>query len=507
MSNNTYRNLPSNKVPSQYFTTTNALAADIKNYPRTTTVADNTAAEDILADSVWRIDAADHQNEGAPAKVVRNLGTAGPILNCTSGSTSVADSNDPKFLDWGGTNYVYLPGVAANIMSTPDATALNITGDIDLRAYIALDDWTPAAGTNVLISKFDNNTVAQRAYELRISDTGALVIGFAVQGGSDNVGITSTVNPTVADGQALWVRATLDVNNGASGYDVKFYTSENGTTWTQLGTTVTTAGAITIRDSTGEGVVLGRRSTGAFGIATGKFYRAQILNGIDGTTVLDIDTSVITSGGATTFTALTGQTVTIERSTSGRKTVAVTTPVWLLGTDDQLLVPGSTTGSRAVDFNNNDSFTVLAVIRQWATPTSNGTYLSKYDVVGGFGYLISRQTTGANNRLVIETPNISIVATSVAAASGSFATIVGIRNTTTNTITSQTNTTAGTAVTDTTNRNLTTVAPLSVGRRGIGVAGSATYQDFEFVAAAVFRRVLSAPEITTLRTYYLDRWK
>jgi hypothetical protein len=501
MSNNTYRNLPSNKVPSQYFTTTNALAADIKNYPRTTTVADNTAAEDILADSVWRIDAQDHQNEGMPAKKVRNLGTAGPILDCTSGSTSVADSNDPKFLDWIGTNYVYLPGVAGNYLTVPDENAFDITGDIDIRVQVALDDWTPAAIAYVL----GKSTAVQYSYVLQVNTSGTLSLLWSPDGGTTVITKTSTVAPTIGNGQPLWIRATLDVDNGASGYDVQFFTSTNGTTWTQLGTTVTTAGTTSIFSGTAE-IRIGRGASGTQ-LMIGKHYRAQILNGIDGTTVLDVDTSVITSGGATSFTAGTGQTVTIERATSGRKTVAVTTPVWLFGTDDQLLVPGSTTGSRAVDFNNNDSFTVLAVIRQWATPTSNGTYLSKYDVVGGFGYLISRQTTGANNRLVIETPNISIVATSVAAASGSFATIVGIRNTTTNTITSQTNTTAGTAVTDTTNRNLTTVAPLSVGRRGIGVAGSATYQDFEFVAAAVFRRVLSAPEITTLQTYYLDRWK
>ena len=94
-----------------------------------------------------------------------------------------------------------------------------------------------------------------------------------------------------------------------------------------------------------------------------RFYRAQVLDGIDGTTVLDVDTSVVTSGSDTSFPALTGQTVTINRSTSGRKAVAVTHPLWLFGTDDYMEVADND----LIDFGASDSFTVLAVVRQWAT--------------------------------------------------------------------------------------------------------------------------------------------
>jgi hypothetical protein len=507
MSNNTYRSLPTERVPDQYFPTTNALAKDTKGLPRTLTVVENTAVEEILVDSVWRIDAEDHQNEGAPAKIVRNLGTAGPILNCTSGSTSVADSNDPTFLNWNGTNYIYTTNTNGNRMTVPDEAALDITGDLEIIVSTAQDSWV-GSGNQYFVLK--GTSAAAQSYSLRITGSGLFLTfqwsadGTTINGASSTVGLSSLPSEFSA-GQLKWIKVTFDVDNGLLGNDVKFYYSNDGVTYTQLGTTVTTLGIASIFAGTGE-LHIGQGGITGASAAQGKYFRAIVKNGINGTTVLDVDTSVITSGGATTFTAVTSQTVTILRSTTGRKSVAVTTPVWLFGTDDQMLVLGSSTGSRAVDFGPNDSFTVLAVIRQWATPTSNGTYLSKYDNAG-FGYLIARQGTGANNRFIIETPNITNVATSVAAASGSFATVVGIRNTTTNTITSQTNTTAGTAVADTTNRNLTTVAPLSVGRRGTGLAGAATYQDFEFVAAAVFRRVLSASEILTLQTYYSGRWK
>jgi hypothetical protein len=76
------------------------------------------------------------------------------------------------------------------------------------------------------------------------------------------------------------VRVTVDVDNGSSGYDVKFWMSDDGVTWAQLGATVTTAGVITLYSGTSVCFV------GSRGLAesiAGKVYRAQIFNGIDGT--------------------------------------------------------------------------------------------------------------------------------------------------------------------------------------------------------------------------------
>lgn len=509
MSNNTYRNLPNKKVPDQYYTTTNGLSADIKNWPRTLTSVDNTAVEDIFADAVWRIDALDHQNEGAPAKIIRNLGSAGPVLNCRSGSTSIADTNDPKFLDWYGINYIYLPGTTDSTMSVDSENAFNITGDLDLRAYVALDDWTPSA-INILISKFDNNTTDERAYELRIDTDGKISIDFAREGGTNSNVRISTAAITIADGQPLWVRATLDVDNGASGHDVKFYTSTDGTNWTQLGDTVTTVNTVTIRNSGTEIVRLGRRSTGNTGITTCKFYRAQIYDGIDGTKVLDVDTSVITSGSATSFTAETGQTVTINRATTGRKTVAVTTPCWLFGTDDQILVPNSTTGSKAIDFGPNDNFTLLVIMRQWNTNATFRGILSKYTGPGaltGPGYIILTSNPSNVLGVTVEDTRDSGFARSYTFTNGNFSLFAGIVNRNTNTLQS-TNSSgivgqAGGLSSISSLGNIINTGQLTVGARGSGNANV----DIEFIAAGIWRRALSQNEVTAIRTYYLDRWK
>lgn len=320
-----------------------------------------------------------------------NYGTAGSLLPTTLGSSTSADSNDPKFLDHTGTNYVYLPGVAVNNMSVPDAAALDITGDLDLRVQVALDDWTPASTQGLLTKR----TTGQFSYSFTVISSGIFRFTYTTDG-STTVILDSTVATGVTDGATKWVRVTFDVDNGASGNDAKFYLSDDGTNWTQLGTTVTSAGTASIFSGTAP-VVLGARFGTGLDDLVGKYFRAQILDGIDGTTVLDVDTSVITTGAATSFTAVTGQTVTINRSTSGRKTVAVTQPTWLFGTDDYmevnnrwlehtgsnyLYLPGvsgnwaSTPDAAVLDITGDIDLRAKVALDDW-TPAAVQTFVSK----------------------------------------------------------------------------------------------------------------------------------
>jgi len=59
------------------------------------------------------------------------------------GSSVGVDTNDPLRLIRTNENYLYLPGTNGNYVSTPDAAPLDITGDIDIRVRISLDDWMP----------------------------------------------------------------------------------------------------------------------------------------------------------------------------------------------------------------------------------------------------------------------------------------------------------------------------------------------------------------------------
>jgi hypothetical protein len=449
------------------------------------------AAEQLLKQAVWWIDSA---HSSASGQSVTNLGWGGTALNAQLGSAGTADSNDPRYLDWDGENYVYLPGVASNFLSVPDEAALDITGDIDIRVRVALDDWTPGA-EGVLLTK-GGTGAANFAYNVRVRTDGTIRFGWSPDG-SAVTNVDSTVATGVADGSVKWVRVTFDADNGASGNDTAFYVSDDGVTWSQLGTTVTTAGVATIHNS--NSVMRFGQATTATGLLAGKFYRAQILNGIGGPPVLDIDCSQIGSGSATSFVALTGQTVTVSRSTSGRKTVAVTHPLWLLGTDDYLEVADND----LIDFGATDSFAVLLVSRMPSYTATQTTIAKRAGTsTAQVGWNLRTGTgTPAQVAYQISDGTAAASAASASLAAGALSVAAMIRDVGTDAVIGYSQGIAA-SVTDTTTGTLANSEVLRVGRS----SGAATaYADMEFIAAAVFRRALTATEVTTLTNYYSAR--
>ena len=448
-------------------------------------------AEQLLKYSVLWLDAA-HSSAGS--QTITNLGWGGSVLDARNGSTSGADSNDALFLDWTGLNYVYLPGVVGNYLSVPDAAALDITGDIDIRVQVAKDVWN-VAGFNNLLAKDD--AASNRSYNLFIN-SGFLALIWTANGSTQLSAQSTLVIPT-ANEQVAWMRATLDVNNGASGRDIKFFTSNDGSTWTQLGTTVTQAGVTSIHSGTAP-VFVGARSDNALHSA-GKFYRAQIYSDLTETNkVLDVDTSVLTSGAATSFTALTGQTVTINRSTAGRKAVAVVSPCWLFGTDDYMEVADND----LIDFGAADSFTVLAVFREWATGVTFGSIVNKRSSPASGWDLGSLNASYKLGSYISDGTNAfhSAVGAGISWSPGSVS-VVAVRadrsvNRWTGFINANPN---STGVDISTVGNTSNATNVRIGQWQTG----GPLMNMELLAVAVFRRALTATEITTLNTYYQSR--
>jgi hypothetical protein len=92
----------------------------------------------------------------------------------------------------------------------------------------------------------------------------------------------------VPDGSVKWIRATLDIDNGAAGNDVKFYTSGDGQTWAQLGTTVTTAGVTSIFGGNAS-LIVGSIFSGSTQNLVGNIQYVEIRRDIDGTVVAALD--------------------------------------------------------------------------------------------------------------------------------------------------------------------------------------------------------------------------
>jgi len=455
-----------------------------------------TFAGDILKDAVFYISADDHQASGSNPKTIRNLGVAGSDLDCRSGSTSAPDSNDPKFLDYQGTPYVYLPGGANNYLSVPYIASFQVT-NLDVDACIALDSWTPASAPTISTS---SNGSPNRRWSFSVGTDGKLNIIYSTDGTALTTR-TSTVATGLGAGEKKWIRATLLADNGSTQNVAKFYLSDDGVTWTQLGSTVTSAGVATVYKSTSAPFSVDVAS----GTMAGKVFRARWRDAIDGNLLVDVDCSYLTSGSATSFVEKSSNaaTVTINRSTSGRKSVAVVAPLWLLGTDDWL----ETRDHPALNFYGNDSFTMMAVVRIWATAVSFGRIVTKGRAGSEIGYILESSNTSLLPRFDTRDSNgNNPISNSLSAqSSGALMTWAGIRDVNSKSIYTQNNTTRSARVADTSTHVNTPVA-LTIGAGRDLTAQTGSFQDMELMSVAIFRRALSSSEIATLNTYMTGKW-
>lgn len=197
------------------------------------------------------------------------------------------------------------PAAGARV-TTPDSANLSITGDIDLRFDADLTAWRSA---NIdLVGKW-TSTAGQKSYQLVLLSTGQFGIYWS-NDGTTELGLNSeAVLPQQSGRMAL--RATLDVNNGASGHTATFYYSDSlAGSWTQLGDPVTVAGTTSIFDSTTVVTVLDTATGSQASVVRGRVYGAQILQGIAGTVRASPDFTAQTHG-ATSFADAQGNTWTL----------------------------------------------------------------------------------------------------------------------------------------------------------------------------------------------------
>ena len=439
-------------------------------------------------DAVFAIDAS---RSSVGETVVVNAGSGGAVLNATLGSTGSADSNDPLLLPWTGTNYLYCPGAATNYASAPDSPALDITGDIEIVVRVAMDDWTPTAD-QVVAGKWQ---VGQYSWHFRVSSTGQFKILVSSDGiGTADLQTTGVPSPALVNGSSYWIRARYTLSNRTLvvGYSLDAGQAEPSV----YDNTVTSAGGASVSVFSGTSILeIGSVEGGSALLLAGKFYRAIVRNGIGGTTVFDANfTTGITSGAQTTFTESSSNaaTVTINRGTAGRKSVAVTRPVWLFGTDDYMEVADNA----LLNMDASQSFTVLAVVRQWATSaglfrpwvskqnstsTTQGWSLAGNSGEQAFTLYTRDASTGSNS-------------TAVTIPVGEAAVVAGVRSGTSH------KTFSGTTVTDATLVARDT-ANAEVLRIGKAITGGQVAEG-ELLAVAVFRRALTATEIATINTYY-----
>jgi hypothetical protein len=431
------------------------------------------AVPPLLLATLWLEAARSTANE----QLAKNWGAGGSALDARYGTTTGTDSTDPILLIHTGTNYLYLPGVASNYAYTNHTSILMVSGDIELLARIAPTSWQPATAASV-ISK-------GTGYQLGLASTG---LTFTVNGTT----VAATVAPSFTAGSIGWVRATRSASTGT----VTFYTAADSnsepSTWTQLGSTVaTTAGTITANTTT---LNVGADPAGTSPM-TGQVYRIIVKAG--STAVFDADmTSGLLAGNQISMIATTGQTVSILRG-SGLRPVAVCRQTWLLADNRHLSIPDDAT----LNASTTSTFTALAVVRQYATPTSSGRYLDKSAASNDTGWSIQSDGTTLGLTTVIDDgPTTASSSSAVALSSGGMSVVGVIIDRANNQMKSFVNSTISSPVSLTGVGSATNALRLTVGASPAVANG----QQFELFAVAVFNRALSVSELTNIASYYSE---
>jgi hypothetical protein len=189
-------------------------------------------------------------------------------------------------------------------VSTTDKAVLDVTGDLDLRIEIDPDQWQLGSAGFALAGKYDT-TGNQRSWAWVVQPSGVMRLYWTTDGATSPLSSGTYADSTVVLPGAgrLALRVTIDVNNGAAGRTVTFYTSDSITgTWTQLGATVVQSGTTSIFSSTSWLTVGGivNQSTQQSSFLTiaaagyvlpfaGRIHRFQMYSGIAGTLVADMN--------------------------------------------------------------------------------------------------------------------------------------------------------------------------------------------------------------------------
>jgi hypothetical protein len=397
------------------------------------------------------------------------------------------DTNDPLLLPHTGENYITFPlDGASNGLSVASSASLDLTGDIEMVFRYTKTSW----------NNYDGFGAKNLSYGLRADNSTVGVPQFFFTNASG----VQTASPGVTALLQGWLKVTFDADNGSGANTTTFYTAPDQasepTSWTLLGSPAVGTGTSAIVTEPAQALTVGQVFGNGF---NGGIYRAIIRNGIGGTTVLDVDCPTdVSSSEAASFTATTGQTVTVNRATSGRKTVIVTRPIWLFGTDDYLEIADTA----LLDVAAGESFTVGVVGRAWSTFGTNDAFVAKKanttNTTAGWA-LTAQSATAPQAAFDVGDGINGAESVSGSRTAGVLFLVAGVRNVTADTLTTYLNTMAGTPVTDTTTGSSANAEVVRIG----ALSGTASeFSDFEMLAAFAARRAWTAAELSTVAAFY-----
>ncbi len=201
--------------------------------------------------------------------------------------TGVVTENTGPAINSANSQWVNLLGDTDGYPTTPSSGASQIGDKITLIANAALDDWSRSSDDQAFVAKYFQSG-NQRSYLFRVNTSGVLEV-FTSDDGIATTSANSTTAVPFANGEAGWVRVTVDPTAQTVDFYISFDpigTALDSVNWIQWGPQDSIS-QTSIHEGTAVVSIGGWDSTGD--LAEGKIFRAAIISGTDATATPAVD--------------------------------------------------------------------------------------------------------------------------------------------------------------------------------------------------------------------------
>jgi hypothetical protein len=238
---------------------------------------------------------------GTPAGYLEPVATWENQGTGASDATQTSETYQPLYLPHDGNNYLHLPGVEEQNAELANFT-LNTT-NFQITLHLRRRSWTGSEPNQPPILARWSTVNGQRAWNVSFNSGGVFSMLVSSDGntGASVATRTSTSGVPFTDGTWGWIRITGTASN------VKFETSSDGTSWTQLGDLLSAFPSA--HYAAPVNFSIGTYSSGVAPVSNTSVRLVRIVNG--STPVLHLDFAKV-PGGTSSFTCDTGQTVSFK---------------------------------------------------------------------------------------------------------------------------------------------------------------------------------------------------
>lgn len=300
-----------------------------------------------------------------------------------------------------GVPYLTVTGSTVQAVTTPHTSAMNVT-DLEFECLVYVNDWTES-GEHVIAACF--GSAGNRVFRVYVS-SGTLFSEWSTDGTTQ---VSHNMGTSVALGLSAgwyWLKYTLDVNNGASGY-TSTLAYRAGTTYGSYTTLATTTGGATtsLYASGTAPLCFGCRAASTSSISaglTGRLAVFMLKSGIGGSIISGWSAGLVVSG-ASDSVGIMAETWTQRSSIGGTQTALTKT-----GGSEVLTLNGSVAGSVTSYADDNTRFpkmtpgpSDLAVYNYGHNESTNETTFA----AAAATFLSRVRTTSPNTAIMVSIQN------------------------------------------------------------------------------------------------------